>query len=138
MASQRYEEQDKQNGIVDERKVDCVLKETGRSVLECKQDSDRVETIEIDEMLLMASQQYEEAINGQKVIQALKGECGKGDKIGILKTSAHGCVQDGKRSRYGRPKSTIEIKAVRKESVPVKTQEQNAWAGAIWRDWARY
>ena len=60
MASQRYEEQDEQNGIADQCKINCVLKETVSSILECEQDSERIETMEIDELVLMASQQYEE------------------------------------------------------------------------------
>ena len=60
MASQRYEELDEQNGIVDQCKINCVLKETVRNVLECEQDSERIVTMEIDELVLMASQQYEE------------------------------------------------------------------------------
>ena len=62
MASQHYEERDKQNGIIDKRsvleceqdggivdqcKINCVLKETARSVLECEQDSERIETMEL-------------------------------------------------------------------------------------------
>ena len=41
-------------------------------------------------------------------------------------------------SRYGSPKSTTEVTAIRKAGVLVKTQVQNSWAGSIWRDWARY
>ena len=31
-----------------------------------------------------------------------------------------------------------QVKAVKKAGIPVKTQEQNTWAGSIWHGWARY
>ena len=49
---------------------------------------------------------------------------------------------DGKQEsivlRYSSPKFTLEVKAVRKGHIPVKTHEQDAWAGVIWSDWAKY
>ena len=66
MASQRYEEQEKtQNGSVDKRNAHCVPKETETnvvktSIVECEQDREEVATTGIDEMPLMASQQYKE------------------------------------------------------------------------------
>ena len=159
MASQRYEEQDKtRNGIVDKRNTHCVPKETKRNVLEtfileCEKDREQVVTTEIDGLLLMASQQYEEQNRQKGVLQVLQDERRKCDEVESLKTPAHGCVEDVQRSRvvttgdgkqesnvlqYGSPQSSLQVKAVRKGRVPVKTREQNGWAGAIWRDWARY
>ena len=100
MASQRYEEQDKRrNGIVDKRNAHCVPKETKRNaletfILECEKDYEQVVTTEIDGLLLMASQQYEEQ-NGQKgVLQVLQDKQRKFDEVENLKTPAHGCVED--------------------------------------------
>ena len=51
-------------------------------------------------------------------------------------------TDDGKQesnvSQYGSPKSSLQVKAVRKGCVPVKTRGQNGWVGSIWRDWVRY
>ena len=66
------------------------------SILECEQDYEQVATAEISELLLMALQQYVKE-NGQKsVLQVLKDKWRKYDRVENLKTSAHGCVQDGK------------------------------------------
>ena len=34
--------------------------------------------------------------------------------------------------------ATLQVYELSKGGVPVKTQEQNAWAATIWRDWATY
>ena len=100
----------------------------------------------------MASQQYEEQNRRKGVLQVLQDERRKYDEVESLKTPAHGCVEDVQRStvvttgdgkqdsnvsRYGSLQSSLQVKAVRKGRVPVKTCEQNGWVGAIWRDWAR-
>ena len=90
MASQRYEESqcceaklDKQNGSVNTRKSDWTLQETKNIVLktpflQCEQHSDEKGlTAEIDELLLMASQQYEEGNGPKSVVQVRKGKYGK-------------------------------------------------------------
>ena len=111
-----------------------------------KGDSERV----IDEILLMASQQYEEqerSIGG--MVDALGGTCGEDNKrgLGITETVKDDCGHDTEQifttcehgaAWYGSPKSTVQVKAIRKGGVPVKTQEQNTWAGSIWHDWATY
>ena len=96
MALQCYKEQDKtQNGIVDKRNAHCVPKETKRnvlktSILECEKDHEKVATTEINGLLLMALQQYEEQ-NGQKgILQVLQDERRKYDEVENLKTPAHG------------------------------------------------
>ena len=74
---------------------------------------------EIDELLLMASQQYEEQSEQE-------GE------------SAHEGNTASGASRYGCPVSTVQVEAMRKTGVAVKTQEQNNWAASVWHDWATY
>ena len=73
---------------VDKRNAYCVPKETERnvvktSILECEQDREEVATTGIDEMLLMASQQYKEQ---QGILQVLNDEQRKYDEVEILKT----------------------------------------------------
>ena len=100
MASQCYEEQDKtQNGIADKCNAHCKPKETKTnvlktSILECEKDHEQVATTEINGLLLMVSQQYEEQ-NGQKGgLQVLQDEQRKYDEVENLKTPVHGCVED--------------------------------------------
>ena len=102
---------------------------------------------EIDNLLIMASQQYEEMESEQELLMAPQQyeekERRKKDELGIV--SERGVELEGEvfendinATRYGSPKSTAQVTAIRKGGVPVKTQEQNGWAGSIWRDWARY
>ena len=90
MASQRYEESqryeaklDQQNGSVNTRKSDWTLQETKNIVqktpfLQCEQHGDeKAFAAEIDELLLMASQQYEEGNGPKSVVQVQKGKYGK-------------------------------------------------------------
>ena len=106
-------------------------------------DSKEDSEIEMDELLLMASQRYEEqdkAWNGivDKRNDLLQDEPRKYDEVENLKTPAHGCVEDVQRSRvvttgdgkqesnvsrYGSPQSSLQVQAVRKRRVPVKTRE---------------
>ena len=63
-------------------------------ILECEKDREQVVTTEINGLLLIASQQYEEQ-NGQKgVLQVLQDEWRKHDEVENLKTPVHGCVED--------------------------------------------
>ena len=83
----------------------------------------------------MASQQYEEGNGPKNVVQVRKGKYGKnGGKHGERSSVCNGSTVQ----RYGSPKSTLQVNEARKGGVPVKTQEQNAWAVTIWRDWATY
>ena len=99
----------------------------------------------------MVSQQYEEQSgqdgeiletysnygeNGERSseLEAFKGSCGQGNEEG---ESAHeGNSQWA--SWYGCPVSTVQVEAMRKTGVAVKTQEQNNWAASVWHDWATY
>ena len=103
---------------------------------ECEQHGDEKGlTAEIDELLLMAPQQYEEGNGPKSVVQVRKGKYGKnGSKYGERSSICDGSTIQ----RYGSPKSTLQVNEARKGGVPVKLLEQNAWAAAIWRDWATY
>ena len=85
---------------------------------------------------MIASQLYEKQNGQNDVLQVLKDEWREYDEVEILKTPAHGCVQDSEKSRvvttddgkqksnvlqYGSPKFTLQVKAVSKARVLVKT-----------------
>ena len=69
------------------------------SILECEKDCEQVATTEIDGLLLIVSQQYEEQNGQQGVLQVLQDERRKYDEVENLKTPVHGCVEDIQRSR---------------------------------------
>ena len=80
-------------------------------------------------LMVMVLQQYKE--------KERKDELGIISERGV-ELEREVCESDINVTRYGSPKSTAQVTAIRKGGVPVKTQEKNSWAGSIWRNWARH
>ena len=49
-----------------------------------------------------------------------------------------GKVPKVKGDRQGSPKTSADVKCIRRAGVPCKTLQQTEWSVSIWRDWARH
>ena len=71
---------------------------------------------ESESMLLQASQQTEEKETQRKL------------KKTVTSSSA----------RWGSPKTSEDIKSIRRAGIPAKTLQQTTWALSVWKEWATY
>ncbi len=84
----------------------------------------------IDALFLAASQRFENGVgsiaDGLRVAQQFEGD---------QATTSHGLASI---NRFGAPRSSADVEAVKKSHVPKKTQANTAWATNIWREWVAY
>ena len=80
--------------------------------------------IELDELLLAASQDFEE-----KAIVVEK------QHVGVTTRSCRQKQRETPTARFANPTTTDELKEMVQEAVPAKTRQQTKWAVCLWMNW---